>query len=90
MLRDERCSLHLRGTRRARRTAGPALGLAGRIPVHDQGQGPKIYLNDLYSLYSQTVKLTGELSHLKLGSDQSDINVWCRYLNGKCASVLQR
>ena len=36
----------------------------------NQGKAPKIYLNDLYSLYSQTVKLTGELHHLKLGSDQ--------------------
>ena len=64
------------------------------------------YLTNLYMLYSRTVKLTSELGHFNLGSDQmfltnltsiifkgylsSYINIECRYLNEKCAQILQR
>ena len=64
------------------------------------------YLTNLYMLYSRTVKLTSELSHFNLGSDQmfltnltsiifksyltSYINIECRYLNDKCTQILQR
>ena len=64
------------------------------------------YLNNLYTLYSKTVKLTGDLSHYNLGTDQlfltnltqtifkgyldSYINIESRYLNDKCTQILQK
>ena len=66
----------------------------------------EVYLDNLFNLYSRTVKLTGELAHFNLGSDQnflpnltetifrgyldSYINIESRFLNDKCAQILQR
>ena len=64
------------------------------------------YLTNLYQLYSSTMKLTSELSKFNLGSDHlflsnltktifrgyldNYINVECRFLNERCAIILQR
>jgi len=64
------------------------------------------YLRNLFQLYSQTTKLSSELSHFNLGSDQlflsrltkdiflrhldSYINIESRYLNEKSRNVLTR
>ena len=64
------------------------------------------YLTNLYQLYSSTVKLTSDLSKFNLGSDHlflsnltktifrgyldNYINVECRFLNERCAIILQR
>jgi hypothetical protein len=64
------------------------------------------FLSNLFQLYSSTTKLTAELSKFNLGSDhlflsnltktifrgylESYINIECRYLNDRCAVILQR
>ena len=64
------------------------------------------YLTNLYQLYSSTMKLTSDLSKFNLGSDHlflsnltktifrgyldNYINVECRFLNERCAIILQR
>ncbi len=69
-------------------------------------EGGEAYLKSLHSLYSQTEKLTSQLAHFNLGSDQlfltnltstifrgyldSYINIECRFLNDKCSQLLQR
>jgi hypothetical protein len=65
---------------------------------------PEVYLGNLHQLYSQMLKLTNDLSHISIGSDQmflsnltkiifrghveGYINVESRYLNKKCADIL--
>lgn len=69
-------------------------------------RNPELYLANLYQLYSATTKLTGELSKFNMGSDhlfltnltktifrgylENYINVECRFLNDRCALILQR
>lgn len=66
----------------------------------------ELYLSNLFQLYSQTVKLTTELSHFNLGTDPlflsnltktiftgyltSYINIESRFLNDECSKTLNR
>jgi len=69
-------------------------------------KSPEQYLSNLYQLYSDTTRLTGELSKFNLGSDhlflanltktifrgylENYINIECRFLNDRSAMILQR